>query len=75
MKKEFPVLGVKAHDIGWQRIDGEIRRELQNVFAVMLREAVSVIVCHEVSMRTFAITPDRPLQGEFPLRSRWSFGI
>ena len=34
VKKEFPVLGIEAHDIGWQHIDGEIRRELRNVFAV-----------------------------------------
>ena len=58
MKKELPVLGIEAHDIGWQHIDGEIRRELRNVFAVMLRKAVSVIACHEVSTRIFATTPD-----------------
>ena len=34
MKKELPVLGIEAHDIGWQHIDGEILRELRNVFAV-----------------------------------------
>ena len=37
VKKELPVLGIEAHDIGWQHIDGEIRRELRNVFAVKLR--------------------------------------
>ena len=38
VKKELPVLGIEAHDIGWQHIDGEIRRELRNVFAVVLRK-------------------------------------
>ena len=41
MKKELPVFGIEAHDIGWQHIDGEIWRELRNVFAVRLRKAVS----------------------------------
>ena len=38
VKEELPVLGVEAHDIGWQHIDGEIRREPRNVFDVMLCE-------------------------------------
>ena len=33
MKEEFPVLGIKADDIGRQHIGGEIRRELQRVVA------------------------------------------
>jgi hypothetical protein len=53
MKQELPVLGVKAYDIGRQHVDGEIRRELRNVFAVMLCNLVSVIACHEVGIRTF----------------------
>ena len=57
VKQELPVLGIEAHDIGWQHIDGEIRRELRNVFAVMQRKAASVIACHEVSTRIFATTP------------------
>ena len=66
MKKELPVLGIEAHDIGWQHIDGEIRRELRNVFAVMLRKAVPVIACHEVSTRTSATTPRRQCKA-FPI--------
>ena len=58
VKQELPVLGIEAHDIGWQHIDGEIRRELRNVFAVTLCKLVSVIACHEVSMRIFAAAPD-----------------
>src|SRR5262249_56375403 len=56
MEKELSVLGIEAHDIGRQHIDGEIRCELRNVFAVVLRMAVPVIVCHEVRTRTFATT-------------------
>lgn len=59
MKKEFPVLGIEADKIRWQHIDGKIRRELRNVFAVLLREAVPVIACHEVSTRTPVTTPRR----------------
>ena len=40
VKKELPVLGVEANDIGWQHIDGEIRRKQRNVFAVMTRKAL-----------------------------------
>ena len=52
VEQELPVLGIEAHDIGRQHIDGEIRRELRNVFAVKLCELVSLIACHEVSMCT-----------------------
>ena len=48
MKEELPVLGIVAHDME-AHIDGEIRRELRNVFAIMPCKAVSVIACHEVS--------------------------
>jgi hypothetical protein len=58
VKQELPVLGIEAHDIGRQHIDVEIRRELRNVFAVMLGKLVSVIACHEVSTRAFAAAPD-----------------
>jgi hypothetical protein len=57
VKQELPVLGIEAHDIGGQRIDGEIRRELRNVFAVSQRKLASGIACHEVSTRTFAAAP------------------
>ena len=58
MKEELPVFGIEAYDIGWQQIDSEIRRELRNDFAVMLRDAGCAIACHDVSARTFATTPD-----------------
>jgi hypothetical protein len=59
MKKEFPVLRIEADKIRWQYVDGKIRRELWNVFAVQLRELDSVIACHEVSARTCASTQRR----------------
>jgi hypothetical protein len=49
VKKELPVVGIQAHDIAWQHINGEIRRELQNVFAVLLCKCVAATACHEVS--------------------------
>src|ERR1700722_13843656 len=52
VKQEFPVLGIEAHDIGGQHIDGEIRRKPRNVFAVVLCKLDSGLACHEVSMRT-----------------------
>src|SRR5580693_3406990 len=58
VKQELPVLGIEAHDIRWQHIDAEIRRELRNAFAIMRRKLVSVIACHEVSTRTFAAAPN-----------------
>ena len=39
VKKELPVLGIEAHDVGRQHIDREIRRELRNVFAGVPRRA------------------------------------
>jgi hypothetical protein len=36
MKKELPVLGIKAHHIWWQNIYAEIRRKSQNVVTVIL---------------------------------------
>ena len=58
MKQELPIVGIEANDIGRQHIDGEIRRELRNLSAVMLCNLVSVIACHEVSTRAFAAAPD-----------------
>jgi hypothetical protein len=52
MKKELPVLGIEAHDVGGQHIDGEIRRELRDVFACMLRKAGRAIACHEINVHT-----------------------
>src|SRR5580693_9674275 len=64
VKQEFPVLGIEAHDIGGQHIDGEIRREPRNVFAVILCKLDSEIACHEVKTRTLPqlLTPT---QGAF----------
>ena len=52
VKKELPVLGIEAHDVGGQHIDGEIRRELRDVFARTLRKAGRAIACHEVNIHT-----------------------
>ena len=55
VKKELPVLGIEADDIGRQHIDGEIRCELWNVFAGIARR---------VGLRDLAVTPPstaRPL--------------
>src|SRR5277367_6263917 len=51
VKQEFPVLGIEAHDIGWQHIHTEIRRELWNAFAIMLRKFIPEIACHEIRTR------------------------
>ena len=50
MQKEFAVFGIEAHRIGRQHIDGVIRRELRNVFAVEPRRAVSLIACHHAGV-------------------------
>ncbi len=62
VKKELAVLGIEAHDLGRQHIDGEIRREPRNILAVVLRNAIAVIACHAVSTRDstlIATSPDR----------------
>jgi len=50
---------------------------LRNVFAVLLREAVPVIACHEVSTRTSVTTPRRQCNAfpidSAPLHSRLAF--
>ena len=56
MEKELPVLGIEAHDIGRQHIDGEIRREPRNGLAVALRRAVSAFACPEASTRASTLT-------------------
>ena len=75
VKKELPVLGIEAHDVGWQHIDGEIRRELRDVFACMLRKAGGTIACHEVNIHTLpqlrTASARRMLRlREFAVRSR-----
>jgi hypothetical protein len=69
MKKVLPVFRIEAHDIGWQHVHREIRRELWNVFAVMLRKAVLVIACHEVST-LFATASARQRKANSPPAKR-----
>src|SRR6516162_6232074 len=66
VKKELPVLGIEAHNIGGQYVDSEIRREPRNVFAVGLRKASPEMAGHEVRTRTLVTTPDRPCQAYSP---------
>ena len=51
VEQKLPVLGIEAYDIGREHVDGEIRRKLRHVFAVMLWKLLSVIACHG-SVRT-----------------------
>src|SRR5262245_9226452 len=59
VKKEFAVLGIEADGLRRQQIDGEIRREPRDVFAVKQGSFVPAIACHEVNARTIATTPHR----------------
>ena len=52
VKKEFAILGIEAHDIGRQQIDGEIRRELRKVFVTVRRETGHPIARHDSPART-----------------------
>ncbi|MGB7834410.1 MAG: hypothetical protein WBL84_19605 [Xanthobacteraceae bacterium] len=54
VKEELAVLGIEAHDVGRQCINGEIRRELRDFFAVALCKACPAVACHEIGTRTFA---------------------
>ena len=60
VKKELAVLGIEADDVGRQHIDGEIRRELRDVLAVMKRRTVPAIVFHEVGTRASAFAAPAP---------------
>jgi hypothetical protein len=61
VQEELAVLGIEAHDIGWQHVDGEIRRELRDVFAVrnvlavMPRRAFPAIGCLAAGTRARAL--------------------
>src|ERR1043166_1316745 len=55
VKKELPVLGIEAHRIGRQHIDGEIGCEPRNVFAVGLRKMAGGVGFYEVSTHTLAV--------------------
>ena len=52
VKKEFAILGIEAHDIGRQQIDGEIRRQLGKVFVTVRRETGHPIARHDSPART-----------------------
>ena len=52
VKKEFPVLGIEADDVGRQHIDGEIRRELRDVLAGLTRRAGLTIFGHDFNTHT-----------------------
>ena len=60
VKKELPVLGIETHDIRWQHIDCEIRRELRNIFVFVLRKAVPDASCHEVRPRAATLITTSP---------------
>jgi hypothetical protein len=66
VKKELPVLGIEAHNVGRQHVGAEILRELRNVLALVQREAGGAIACHEVSTHAselIATSPDRRCKG------------
>ena len=54
VKQELSVLRIEAHNVRRHHIDGEVRRELQNIFAVLLPNAGPMSVHHEVRKRTVA---------------------
>jgi len=61
VKEELAVLGIEAHGVWWQQIDGEIWREPQDALAVTRRRAVPGGARHEISARAraaIAIDPD-----------------
>jgi hypothetical protein len=53
------MFGIQAHDIARQYVDGEIWRELRNVLAAKLRNAVTAIVCHGGSPHIFILLVTR----------------
>jgi hypothetical protein len=63
VKKELPVLGIKAHDVGGQHINSEIGREPRNVFAVPRRKASRVMACHEIRTRALRDDSSPPMPG------------
>ena len=75
MKQELPIVGIEANDIGRQHIDGEIRRELRNVSAVIQFQPFPAIARHEIITRAFAALPDAntmPILSVLEL-ARWRF--
>jgi hypothetical protein len=72
VKKELPVLGIEADDVGRQHIDREIRRELRNVVAGAPRRTCPAITRHDVrALPWFAGARRilRPLQPPRPART------
>jgi hypothetical protein len=50
VKEEFPVLGIEADNVWRHHIDGEIRREAQQVLGAP-RSTVHAVTGHDVSTR------------------------
>src|SRR5450432_4297756 len=81
VKEEFAVLGIEAHDIGGQHIGGEIRRELQNLFAGGPLGRALGMARHEVITRMLLATPDRSFKAHSPgtgapwSSARWPFSL
>jgi hypothetical protein len=51
VQEELAILGIEADHVGRKYIGGEVRRESQNVFAGLARNAAFAIGCHRVSTR------------------------
>ena len=72
VQEEFSVLRIEAHDIGREHVDGEIRRELHNVFAGVARGAGLAMACHEFRTRTLLILADRQCEAySGTIRHKW----
>src|ERR1700732_3841871 len=56
MEEKFPVLRVEADDVRRQNVDGEIRRELCNVFAGAAGRGGFANACHGFSTRSLRKT-------------------
>ena len=74
MKQELPIVGIEANDIGRQHIDGEIRRELRNLSAVIQLQPFSAIACHE-TLRARSPHFRTPIQCLFSLSSSSRAGV
>src|SRR4026209_690603 len=59
VQEELLVLGIEAHGMRRQQIDGEIRRELRNVLGVERR---AVLACHAVGARASTLTAPSPIR-------------
>ena len=57
VKKKLPVFGIEAHHIGRQHIDAEIRRELRNIFAVVMRKGLAASACATAARTPLCLSP------------------